>query len=63
MVLSPVFSESWAEVYAFFALGGFILGWVAQRGNYCFVNAMTSILQLEVLKDSGHFLYFSDFRP
>lgn len=30
-------------VYAIFGLAGFIMGWVAQRGNYCFVNAMSSI--------------------
>src|ERR1700691_3937657 len=30
-------------VYAAFGISGFILGWVAQRGNYCFVNAMSSI--------------------
>lgn len=43
MVLQPVFSYSWSLVYAVFALSGFILGWAAQKGNYCFVNAMTSI--------------------
>ncbi len=56
MVLSPVFSESWAEVYAFFALGGFILGWVAQRGNYCFVNAMTSIFTTRSFERFGALL-------
>ena len=30
-------------VYAAFGISGFILGWVAQRGNYCFVNAMSSV--------------------
>jgi uncharacterized membrane protein YedE/YeeE len=30
-------------VYAAFGVSGFILGWVAQRGNYCFVNAMSSV--------------------
>lgn len=30
-------------VYAVFGSAGFIVGWVAQRGNYCFVNAMSSI--------------------
>ena len=43
MILQPVFKESWALVYGLFALSGFILGWAAQRGNYCFVNAMTSV--------------------
>lgn len=43
MVLEPVFNESWALVFGLFALSGFILGWAAQRGNYCFVNAMTSV--------------------
>ncbi|MDA4121832.1 MAG: YeeE/YedE family protein [Thaumarchaeota archaeon] len=30
-------------VYAAFGVSGFVLGWVAQRGNYCFVNAMSSV--------------------
>lgn len=30
-------------VYSAFGVSGFILGWVAQRGNYCFVNAMSSV--------------------
>ncbi len=30
-------------VYSAFGVAGFILGWVAQRGNYCFVNAMSSV--------------------
>jgi len=30
-------------VYAAFGISGFVLGWVAQRGNYCFVNAMSSV--------------------
>jgi uncharacterized membrane protein YedE/YeeE len=30
-------------VYSAFAVSGFVLGWVAQRGNYCFVNAMSSV--------------------
>jgi len=43
MVLQPIYQESWALVFALFGLSGFILGWAAQRGNYCFVNAMTSV--------------------
>jgi len=43
MILEPPFLDSLELVYLMFALSGFILGWVAQRGNYCFVNAMTSV--------------------
>jgi uncharacterized membrane protein YedE/YeeE len=43
MVEQFVFSNGYVLVYGVFGLAGFIVGWVAQRGNYCFVNAMTSI--------------------
>ncbi|MGA2875627.1 MAG: YeeE/YedE family protein [Nitrososphaerales archaeon] len=38
-----VFSYGFVFVYAVFGIAGFIVGWVAQRGNYCFVNAMSAI--------------------
>lgn len=53
MILQPAFREGWIEIYAVFALSGFILGWVAQRGNYCFVNAMTSIFTTRSLERFG----------
>jgi len=56
MVLQPVFSYSWPIVYAVFALSGFILGWAAQRGNYCFVNAMTSIFTIRSFERFGALL-------
>lgn len=43
MVEQFVFSNGYVLVYGVFGIAGFIVGWVAQRGNYCFVNAMTSI--------------------
>ncbi|ARM76869.1 YeeE/YedE family protein [Acidianus manzaensis] len=56
MVLQPVFSYSWEVVFAVFALSGFILGWAAQRGNYCFVNAMTSIFTVRSFERFGALL-------
>lgn len=56
MTLQPVFSLSWVGVYAVFALSGFILGWAAQRGNYCFVNAMTSIFTTKSYERFGALL-------
>lgn len=38
-----VLSYGFVFVYAVFGAAGFIVGWVAQRGNYCFVNAMSQI--------------------
>jgi uncharacterized membrane protein YedE/YeeE len=43
MLPQHVFSFGYIFVYAAFGVSGFVLGWVAQRGNYCFVNAMSSI--------------------
>jgi uncharacterized protein len=43
MLQQHVFSFGYIFVYAAFGVSGFVLGWVAQRGNYCFVNAMSSI--------------------
>jgi len=43
MLPQQVLPFGFVFVYAAFGVSGFILGWVAQRGNYCFVNAMTSI--------------------
>jgi uncharacterized membrane protein YedE/YeeE len=43
MLLEHVLPFGYAFVYAAFGVSGFILGWVAQRGNYCFVNAMSSV--------------------
>ncbi|MDA4137440.1 MAG: YeeE/YedE family protein [Thaumarchaeota archaeon] len=43
MLPQQVLSFGFVFVYAAFGVSGFILGWVAQRGNYCFVNAMTSV--------------------
>lgn len=37
-------------------MSGFILGWVAQRGNYCFVNAMTSIFTTKSFERFGALL-------
>ncbi|WP_287690420.1 YeeE/YedE family protein [Metallosphaera javensis (ex Sakai et al. 2022)] len=56
MILQPVFSESWALIFGLFGLSGFILGWVAQRGNYCFVNAMTSIFTTRSFERFGALL-------
>jgi len=56
MVLQPVFSYSWPIVFSVFALSGFILGWSAQRGNYCFVNAMTSIFTVRSFERFGALL-------
>lgn len=56
MVLQPVFSYGWEVVYAVFALSGFILGWAAQRGNYCFVNAMTSVFTTKSYERFGSLL-------
>ncbi len=56
MILQPVFSESWALIFGLFGLSGFILGWVAQRGNYCFVNAMTSIFTTKSFERFGALL-------
>ncbi|SAI86732.1 YeeE/YedE family protein [Saccharolobus solfataricus] len=56
MVLQPVLQENWALVYGLFALSGFILGWAAQRGNYCFVNAMTSIFTAKSYERFGALL-------
>ena len=43
MLPQHVFPFGYIFVYAAFGVSGFVLGWVAQRGNYCFVNAMSSI--------------------
>jgi uncharacterized protein len=43
MLEQMVLSNGFVFVYAIFGVAGFIVGWVAQRGNYCFVNAMTSV--------------------
>ncbi len=43
MLPEHVLPFGYAFVYAAFGMSGFILGWVAQRGNYCFVNAMSSV--------------------
>jgi uncharacterized protein len=43
MLPEHVLPFGYAFVYAAFGVSGFILGWVAQRGNYCFVNAMSSV--------------------
>jgi hypothetical protein len=43
MLPEVVLSYGFVFVYAAFGVSGFVLGWVAQRGNYCFVNAMSSI--------------------
>jgi uncharacterized membrane protein YedE/YeeE len=43
MVPQQVLSFGFVFVYAAFGVSGFVLGWVAQRGNYCFVNAMSSV--------------------
>jgi len=56
MVLQPVFSYSWPIVFSVFGLSGFILGWSAQRGNYCFVNAMTSIFTVRSFERFGALL-------
>ena len=56
MILQPVFSETWAVIFGLFGLSGFILGWVAQRGNYCFINAMTSIFTTKSLERFGALL-------
>ncbi|BFI74648.1 YeeE/YedE family protein [Sulfurisphaera ohwakuensis] len=56
MILQPVYQESWALIYGLFGLSGFILGWVAQRGNYCFVNAMTSIFTTRSFERFGALL-------
>ncbi|MEL9969942.1 MAG: YeeE/YedE family protein [Metallosphaera sp.] len=56
MILQPVFPLSWALIFGLFGLSGFILGWVAQRGNYCFVNAMTSIFTTKSFERFGALL-------
>ncbi|WP_054846258.1 YeeE/YedE family protein [Sulfuracidifex tepidarius] len=56
MVLQPVFSYGWPIVFGVFALSGFILGWSAQRGNYCFVNAMTSVFTVRSYERFGALL-------
>lgn len=43
MLPEHVLPFGYAFVYAAFGVSGFVLGWVAQRGNYCFVNAMSSV--------------------
>jgi len=43
MLPEHVLPFGYAFVYAAFGVSGFLLGWVAQRGNYCFVNAMSSV--------------------
>jgi uncharacterized protein len=43
MLPQQVLPFGFVFVYAAFGVSGFILGWVAQRGNYCFVNAMSSV--------------------
>jgi uncharacterized protein len=43
MLPEQVLPFGFVFVYAAFGVSGFILGWVAQRGNYCFVNAMSSV--------------------
>ena len=43
MVPEHVLPFGFVFVYAAFGVSGFVLGWVAQRGNYCFVNAMSSV--------------------
>jgi uncharacterized membrane protein YedE/YeeE len=43
MLPEHVLPFGYVFVYAAFGASGFILGWVAQRGNYCFVNAMSSV--------------------
>ncbi|MEM4944435.1 MAG: YeeE/YedE family protein [Saccharolobus sp.] len=56
MVLQPVYQLSWTIIFGVFALSGFILGWAAQRGNYCFVNAMTSIFTAKSYERFGALL-------
>jgi uncharacterized membrane protein YedE/YeeE len=56
MVLEPVFSYGWPIVFGVFAVSGFILGWSAQRGNYCFVNAMTSVFTVRSYERFGALL-------
>ena len=56
MVLQPVYQLSWTIIFGVFALAGFILGWAAQRGNYCFVNAMTSIFTAKSYERFGALL-------
>lgn len=56
MVLQPVYQLSWTIIFGIFALSGFILGWAAQRGNYCFVNAMTSIFTAKSYERFGALL-------
>jgi len=43
MLPEQVLPYGFVFVYAAFGVSGFVLGWVAQRGNYCFVNAMSSV--------------------
>jgi len=43
MLPEHVLPFGYVFVYAAFGVSGFLLGWVAQRGNYCFVNAMSSV--------------------
>jgi uncharacterized membrane protein YedE/YeeE len=43
MLPEHVLPFGYVFVYAAFGVSGFVLGWVAQRGNYCFVNAMSSV--------------------
>ncbi len=43
MVEQVVLPYGYIFVYGVFGIAGFIVGWVAQRGNYCFVNAMSSV--------------------
>lgn len=43
MVPEFVLPYGYIVVYSVFGVAGFMLGWVAQRGNYCFVNAMSSV--------------------
>ncbi len=43
MLPEQVLPFGYVFVYAAFGVSGFILGWVAQRGNFCFVNAMSSV--------------------
>ena len=47
MVEQFVLSNGYLFVYGVFGIAGFIVGWVAQRGNYCFVNAMSSIFTMK----------------
>ncbi len=55
-ILQPISSYGYDVVFAVFALSGFVLGWVAQRGNYCFVSSMTSIFTTKSYERFGGLL-------